>query len=70
MRDDLYNEIAKVAYDLHEKRGRKHGHDTEDWLEAERIILTRYEKGPEKEKSKAKAKKSTKEPAAKRKKKK
>ena len=52
MRDDLYNEIAKVAYELHEKRGRKHGHDLQDWLEAERIILTRYEKGSEKAKAK------------------
>jgi hypothetical protein len=60
MRDDLYNEIAKVAYDLHEKRGRKHGHDMEDWLEAERIILTRYEKGPEKARSKRSSKDTTK----------
>ncbi len=52
MRDDLYGEIAKVAYGLHEKRGWKHGHDLQDWLEAERIVLTRYEKGSEKVKSK------------------
>lgn len=51
MRDDLYNEIAGVAHGLHEKRGRKHGHDLQDWLEAERIVLSRYEKGKEKEKS-------------------
>ncbi len=58
MRDDLYNEIAKVAYELHEKRGLRHGHDLQDWLEAERIILTRYEKGSAKEKPK-KASKGT-----------
>jgi len=52
MRDDLNSEIAKVAYDLHEKRGGKHGHDLQDWLEAERIVLTRYEKGSEKPKVK------------------
>jgi len=56
MRDDLNREIAKVAYELHEKRGGKHGHDVQDWLEAERIVLTRYEKGP----VKVKAKRSTK----------
>ncbi len=48
MRDDLNSEIAKVAYELHEERGRKHGHDLQDWLEAEKIVLTRYEKGSEK----------------------
>ena len=48
MRDDVNSEIAKVAYELHEKRGLKHGHDLKDWLEAEKIVLTRYEKGPEK----------------------
>lgn len=30
--------IAKKAYELYEKRGRKAGHAMEDWLEAERII--------------------------------
>ena len=24
---DFYDEVAKVAYDLYEKRGRIHGHD-------------------------------------------
>ncbi len=62
MRDDLYNEIAKVAYELHEKRGRKHGHDLQDWLEAERIILTRYENS-----AKEKPKKTSKGAAKKRK---
>ena len=56
MREDLYNEIAKVAYDLHEKRGRKHGNDLEDWLEAEKVVLTRYEEVPGKEKAKVRAK--------------
>jgi hypothetical protein len=60
MRDDLYNEIAEVAYGLHEKRGRKHGHNLQDWLEAERIVLTRYEKGTDKEKSTKSSKATTK----------
>jgi hypothetical protein len=28
-------EIAKLAYELYEERGRVHGYDVEDWLEAE-----------------------------------
>lgn len=30
--------IRKKAYELYEKRGRKAGRATDDWLEAERII--------------------------------
>ena len=32
------NAVARVAYALFEQRGRVHGHDLEDWLEAERIV--------------------------------
>jgi len=39
---NLYDETAKVAYELHEKRGKIHGYDVVDWLEAERIVLERY----------------------------
>jgi len=39
-----YEEIVKTAYDLYEKRGRVHGYDLEDWLEAERIVLERHAK--------------------------
>jgi hypothetical protein len=59
VRDDLHSEIVKVAYELHERRGWKHGQDVQDWLEAERIVLTRYEKGSEKVKSKKSSKAST-----------
>ena len=31
--------VAKIAYELYEKRGRSEGCDVEDWLEAERLIL-------------------------------
>jgi hypothetical protein len=61
MKNNLYDEVAKVAYELHEKRGRVHGYDLEDWLEAERIVLERHAKGKEKEAkkpSKTEAKKS------------
>ncbi len=35
------DEIARVAYELWEHRGRAHGHDFEDWLEAERTVRAR-----------------------------
>lgn len=38
------DEITRVAYELFERRGRVHGHDLEDWLEAERIIRARGER--------------------------
>ena len=41
---NLYDETARVAYELHEKRGKIHGYDLADWLEAERIALERYAK--------------------------
>jgi hypothetical protein len=61
VKDYLYDEIKKVAYELHEKRGRVHGYDLDDWLDAERIVLKRYAKRIEKEAkkpSKAKAQKA------------
>jgi len=41
---NLYDETAKAAYELHEKREKIHGYDLADWLEAERIVLERYAK--------------------------
>jgi hypothetical protein len=38
-------EIARVAYTLWEQRGRVHGHDAEDWQEAERIVRARHTNG-------------------------
>ena len=38
----FYDEVAKVAYDLFEKRGKVHGHDMADWLKAEMIVRKRY----------------------------
>ncbi len=35
----LGSRIAKRAYELYVQRGQEHGHDMEDWLEAERQIL-------------------------------
>ena len=35
------NEVAKVAYELFERRGRRHGCDRQDWFDAERIVQAR-----------------------------
>ncbi len=32
--------IADKAFEFYEQRGRIYGHDVDDWLEAERVILT------------------------------
>ena len=36
----LWEQIAEKAYALYEKRGRVHGYHLEDWLEAERQVLS------------------------------
>ena len=41
---NIHDEIARVAYELYEKRGRAHGHELEDWSEAERIVMERHER--------------------------
>ncbi len=38
----FYVEVAKVAYDLFEIRGKVHGHDMADWLKAETIVKKKY----------------------------
>jgi len=38
---DVHHLISEVAYDLYLRRGRLHGHDLEDWLAAESIVLSR-----------------------------
>jgi hypothetical protein len=40
----LHDEVARVAYELYKKRGRAHGHDLEDWLEAEKIVTEKHER--------------------------
>jgi hypothetical protein len=37
--EDLHTRIAECAYDLYERRGRQHGFELDDWLEAERRVL-------------------------------
>jgi len=38
----LQEEIAKVAYELYENTGCINGRESENWLEAERIVLLRH----------------------------
>jgi hypothetical protein len=40
----MHDEIARIAYELSEKRGWAHGHELEDWLEAEQIVMERHER--------------------------
>jgi len=37
------DEIARLAYELYEMRGRRDGHDVEDWLAAERQLVHHFE---------------------------
>lgn len=36
--DQLFERINQRAYELYQLRGEGHGHDEEDWLEAERQV--------------------------------
>jgi hypothetical protein len=36
--DRLQGEIARLAFQLYEARGREDGHDVEDWLQAEAAL--------------------------------
>jgi len=38
---NLFDEIAKVAYELYEKDGYIQSRDLSHWLEAEKIVMTR-----------------------------
>ncbi len=37
--EDVRARIAVLAFQLYEQRGRRDGHDVEDWLQAEQRIL-------------------------------
>ena len=39
---NMEDEIRRRAYELAEQRGFSSGHETEDWLTAEREVLQRY----------------------------
>jgi hypothetical protein len=36
------DEISRLAYHLFETRGRRHGHDVDDWLAAEQELTHHY----------------------------
>jgi hypothetical protein len=37
--DGMWDRIAKKAYELWEERGRREGHDLQDWLDAEAVVM-------------------------------
>jgi hypothetical protein len=38
----LRDEIARLAYHFYETRGRREGHDVDDWLSAEQELMHHY----------------------------
>ena len=38
----LRDEIARLAYQFYETRGRRDGHDVDDWLSAEQELTRHY----------------------------
>ncbi len=44
--EQLFERIGRRAYELYELRGESHGHDAEDWFEAERQIRAEIVTGP------------------------
>jgi len=36
---DIEEQIRRRAYELHEERGNQHGHDVDDWLQAESELI-------------------------------
>jgi len=38
----IHDEITMVAYELYKKKGGVHGHELEDWLEAEKIVTEKH----------------------------
>jgi hypothetical protein len=35
----LHERVAALAYSFYERRGCEHGHDVEDWIQAEKTVL-------------------------------
>jgi hypothetical protein len=59
---NLFNEIAKVAYELYEKNGYIQSRDLDHWIEAEKIVIARL--AEEEKKKEEKKIKSEKKPVA------
>lgn len=56
---DLFDEVARIAYELWERNGWIHGRDIEHWCEAEQIVISRIQPIEEEKPKKAKAPKKT-----------
>ena len=41
-KNKIYDEIAKLAYELFENSGRMYGNELENWLAAEKIVRERH----------------------------
>ena len=41
--EERFQRIAVKAYEIFVDRGQTHGHDEDDWLEAEQIVLAELE---------------------------
>jgi len=39
---NVEEEIRRRAYELYERRGHSSGHETDDWLVAEKEVMQRY----------------------------
>jgi len=57
----FYDKVAKIAYDLFEKRGKVHGHDMADWLKAEMLVKSKYGNEPGQKPPVVKARKNAKQ---------
>ena len=44
--EELYERVARKAYELSQQGGEDHGHDLEDWLTAEQIVQEELLHGP------------------------
>lgn len=44
--EELYDRVARKAYELYEQRGEAHGHDFDDWLTAEYLVQEELLHGP------------------------
>lgn len=49
--EHFYSRVAALAYSLYERRGGEHGHDVEDWIQAEKVILEGHNRVGQKKES-------------------
>jgi hypothetical protein len=44
--EQLYERVARKAYELYQQRGEDPGHALEDWVTAERLVRAELQHGP------------------------